>query len=78
MAYQYGWSEQTPAGRAILARTPGMRSAPRRRRRKAAKKAARKVAKRAGKKAAKFVKGSPAAKRHMAKLRKLAAKARRR
>lgn len=82
MAIQYGWAEQTPAIRNTLARAPGARSsAPRRRRRKAAAKTVRKAArraKRAGGKAARFVKGSAAAKRHMAKLRKLAMKARRR
>lgn len=76
----YGWAETTPALRSVLARGAGMlRSSGRRRRKKAnGVKKVRKAAKRAGKKAAKayLVKGSAAAKRHMAKLRKLAKKAR--
>lgn len=79
MAIQYGWAEQTPAARMTLSRAPGARTtAPRRRRRKAKAKTVRRAARRVAKRGGKFVKGSAAAKRHMAKLRKMAARARRR
>lgn len=81
MPIHYGWAETTPALRHILA--GGVRSVARRVKRRAkkavakrAKKAIRSKSRSLGK-MAKFVKGSQAAKRHMAKLRKLAAKARR-
>jgi len=80
----HGWSESTPAMRAILG--SAFRGGARKVRRKArsavkrvkalARGARRKTRAKAKGKAAKFVKGSVAAKRHMAKLRKLASKAR--
>ena len=78
----FGWSQQTPAVQALLSRgsttrrkTPARRkkrATPAKRRRTPARR--RKVARkrtRSGKKPAYMVKGSAAAKRHMAKLRKM-------
>lgn len=65
-----GFSQMTPASQAVLSRRVGGG----RRRRKAKKAAPRKRAsgvRRKAKKAKKFVKGSAAARRHMAKLRAL-------
>lgn len=71
-AYQLGWANQTPANQ--VPATRGSRAAPTRKRRAAGKKKAARAAKPARKKrrasrTAKFVKGSAAAKRYMAKLR---------
>lgn len=82
---QQGWNEQTPASQAImltgLAGRPmnGGSAGPKRRRKArsaSGKGKTRRRAKRAAGKAAKFVKGSAAAKRHMAKLRKMVGKRR--
>lgn len=76
----YGWAESTAAMRGILARgLNGVRRTKRasgKRKKSAASPKARK-AKRARAKKAHLVKGSAAAKKYMAKLRKKAAKARR-
>jgi hypothetical protein len=75
----YGWAESTPAMRGILARGAGMlRGNGSRRKKRSKKSAAPKKSKRArvAKGMAHLVKGSPAAKKRMAALRKLAAKAR--
>lgn len=76
----YGWAESTPAMRALFAAGSGAMRRVKRRAKRAASKVARKVKRKASARgvAARFVKGSPAAKRHMAKLRKLAARARKR
>jgi len=71
MAIQQGWNQQTSAAQNIM-RSVGrvVKRAVKRR----VKKTVHKVAKRASskvKQAAKFVKGSAAAKAHMAKLRKM-------
>jgi len=74
----YGWSESTAALRGILG---GAQRAPRigRRRRKAkASRAAPRRKKRAKKGKAHMVKGSAAAKKHMAKLRSMAKRKRKR
>lgn len=76
-----GWAENTFAGRTNLAAGFGSgRSTPRKRRRKAkatVRRAAPRKARRAAGRAAKFVKGSAAAKAHMARLRKMVGRKRR-
>jgi hypothetical protein len=67
-----GFAQQTPAVQALYARRSRSGGGSRRRRKKKAAGAVKRRAKRAGKRSAKkFVKGSAAAKRHMAKLRKM-------
>lgn len=75
----YGWAETTPALRGVLARGAGLlRTTGRRRKKRAKKTAAPRKSKRArvAKGMAHLVKGSAAAKKRMAQLRKLAKKAR--
>lgn len=76
----YGWAESTAAMRSILAGGAG-RAVGTRRKRRSSKRAKAAAPKRRRKRAAKgkahLVKGSAAAKKYMAKLRKKAMKARR-
>lgn len=70
----YGMSDSTPAARAVFAQALGRRTSSRKRRKasrvaKSARKATRRV-KRAAKRPARLVKGSAAAKRYMASIRK--------
>jgi len=90
--FQQGWNQQTPTVQTLIRRAGSTarvsrsikRAKPLKRvKRKASKilrsstkRLKRSASRRSGSKAAKFVKGSLAAKRHMAKLRKLALRAR--
>lgn len=70
----YGMSDSTPANRAVFAQALGRRTTTRKRRKsarpiKSARKATRRV-KRAAKRPARLVKGSAAAKRYMASIRR--------
>jgi len=70
-----GFAQQTPATQALFQRSGrvgGKRSAAKRRRKRAktAKTATRKTARRRSARPARLVKGSPAAKRYMAKIRR--------
>jgi len=76
-----GWAENTFAGRTNLAAGFGSGGTARRKSRKrkakpVARRAAPRKARRAAGRAAKFVKGSAAAKAHMARLRKMVGKRR--
>jgi hypothetical protein len=78
-ATQLGWANQTPAAQATARMASGARSAPRRRKVKARRKSARRTTARAAAPRRRrrtsvkqrLVKGSAAAKRYMAKIRKL-------
>jgi hypothetical protein len=73
MAVQQGMNSQTPAVQNLLARAfgSGVRRVARRVKRKVKSAVKRKVKARASGKAARLVKGSAAAKRYMAKIRRL-------
>jgi hypothetical protein len=72
-----GFSQQTPATQAVLSTVNRSRSAPRGKKRAKKKRVAKRRAapkrtrRKATRKASRMVKGSAAAKRHMAKLRKM-------
>lgn len=72
MPGQYGWAEQTPAVKSIIGSAMGaVRRAVKRRAKKTAKKAVRRASPKTRRRVAKLVKGSAAAKAHMARLRKM-------
>lgn len=76
-AQQVGWANQTPAAQATARLAYGARAAgPRRRRKRKStarrvRRTVRKVAKRAKRGRARLVKGSAAAKRYMARIRRM-------
>lgn len=66
-----GFAQMTPASKAALSRVGGGRRRKKRRGKKAAKRTVRRAARKVKRKVKRFAKGSAAAKRHMAKLRRM-------